>query len=151
MNVRDIMTEEVRSASPADSLVDVARMMRDLNVGTIPLCEDERLIGLITDRDIVVRCVADGHDLDACTARDFMSTDLVTITPDTSTDEAMQLMAKHQIRRLPVVEGNRLVGIVSLGDLAVESRGVDSQEIKEGLKDISLPIHQTEGGIAKAA
>lgn len=151
MRIRDVMTEDLRCAAPSDTLQDVARLMREINVGTAPVCEGDRLIGLITDRDIVVRCVAEGQTPKDCRVTDYMSKDLVTATPDMSTDEAMHLMSEHQIRRLPVVENGKLVGIVSLGDLAVESKGVDDKEIKEGLKTISQPIHQTEGGMLKAA
>jgi CBS domain-containing protein len=151
MQIRDVMTKEIRSAGPSDTIRDVARLMRDLNVGTIPVCDNDKLLGLITDRDIVVRCVAEDMDPDECTVTDHMSADIVTARPDMSTDEAMRLMSEHQIRRLPVMEGEKMIGIVSLGDLAVESKGVDGQEIKEGLKNISQPVHQTEGDMKKAA
>jgi CBS domain-containing protein len=94
--------------------------MRDRDIGDILVMEGDRLQGIVTDRDIVVRCVADGKDLSSATLADAVSSDLVTVTPDTEITAAAQLMADRAIRRLPVVEDGRPVGVVSLGDLAVQ-------------------------------
>jgi CBS domain-containing protein len=136
MNVRDVMTPNPSTISPNDSLQKAAQIMRDEDTGVVPLVEAGRLVGLVTDRDIVVRCIADGT-FDA-TANDACSDDIVTVSPDMSTSDAEELMAEHQIRRLPVVEGDRLVGIVSLGDLAVKE-GKD-RRTGDTLEDISKGV-----------
>jgi CBS domain-containing protein len=119
--VRDVMTTDVVTC-PADTAVtDVARRMRDEDIGDVIVTEGGQLRGIVTDRDIVVRCVAEGGDLSGMTVGDACSTGVTTIRPDTSIDEAARMMAQHSVRRLPVVEdGDRPVGIVSLGDLAIE-------------------------------
>jgi CBS domain-containing protein len=139
MNIRDVMTPNPRTLSPDDSIQNAARLMRDEDTGAIPVVENGRPIGLVTDRDIVVRAVADGGQLDR-PVRDIATTNLVAVTPDMSTREANELMREHQIRRLPVIEGERLVGMVSLGDLAVkeskESRSGETLErVSEGVKE----------------
>lgn len=133
MNIRDVMTPNPRCVPANAPLSEVARVMRDEDTGAVPIVEGERPVGIITDRDIVVRAVADGNIQRV--ALDLASSKLVTISPDTSTREAADLMAKHQIRRLPVVERDRLVGIVSLGDLAVRE-GKD-ERVGETLEEIS--------------
>ncbi|MFD2443391.1 CBS domain-containing protein [Bacillus sp. CGMCC 1.16607] len=134
-NIRDIMTDEVECCSLLDNVFEVASKMKEWNVGAIPIVDGERLVGMITDRDIVVRGVAEKHP-GSTKVEDIMSSEhLVTVSPDTNTKEAAQLMAKHQIRRLPVVEGDKLVGIVALGDLAV--RELTDDQAKKALSDIS--------------
>jgi CBS domain-containing protein len=139
MNIRDVMTPNPRTLSPEDSIQNAARLMRDEDTGAIPVVENGRPIGLVTDRDIVVRAVADGGQMDR-PVRDIATTNLVAVTPDMSTREANELMREHQVRRLPVVDGERLVGMVSLGDLAVkeskESRSGETLErVSEGVKE----------------
>jgi CBS domain-containing protein len=139
MNIRDVMTPNPRTVSPTDSIQNAARIMRDEDTGAVPVVENGRAIGLVTDRDIVVRAVADGGQLDR-PVRDIATTNIVAVTPDMSTREANELMREHQVRRLPVVEGDRLVGMVSLGDLAVkeskESRSGETLErVSEGVKE----------------
>jgi CBS domain-containing protein len=133
MNIRDVMTPNPKCVSANAPLTEVARVMRDEDTGAVPVVDGGRPVGIITDRDIVLRAVANG-DIQR-SARDLATDNLVTISPDTSTREAADLMAKHQVRRLPVVEENRLVGIVSLGDLAVRE-GKDSR-MGETLEEIS--------------
>jgi CBS domain-containing protein len=133
--VREVMTTDVDYCTPLDNVYEVAVKMRDLNVGAIPIVENERLIGLITDRDLVVRGIAEKRS-GSNQVTNVMSENLITVSPDTSVQEAAQLMAKHQIRRLPVVENGKLVGMVSLGDLAInensdESAGHALSEISE--------------------
>jgi CBS domain-containing protein len=136
MNVRDVMTPNPRTVGPNDTLQRAAQIMRDEDTGVIPIVDKGRLTGIVTDRDIVIRCIADGTF--SAKASAAQSEDVITVTPDTSTADAADLMAEHQIRRLPVVEGDRLVGIISLGDLAVK----DGKDKRTGdtLEDISQGV-----------
>jgi CBS domain-containing protein len=139
MHIRDVMTLNPRTVAPDDSIQSAARIMRDEDTGAVPVVQDGRPVGMLTDRDIVVRAVADGGQLNG-PVRDIVTTGVVCATPDMSTSEASELMSEHQIRRLPVVENERLVGIVSLGDLAVKEgkdrrTGDTLQEISEGVKE----------------
>ena len=139
MHIRDVMTPNPRTVKPEDSIQSAAQIMRDEDTGAVPVVDKGRTIGMVTDRDIVVRAVADGGQLNR-PVREIVTSAVITATPDMSTREASQLMSEHQIRRLPVVEGDRLVGIVSLGDIAVkegkDSRSGDTlQQISEGVKE----------------
>jgi CBS domain-containing protein len=138
MKIRDIMVSEVETAEPDDTLDELAMMMREQDVGAIPVVENSELLGIVTDRDIVVRCIAEGRDPTEVAADEVISGELQTIEPDQDLDEARRIMAEHQIRRLPVVENGLLVGMVSLGDLAVkadEDKAADTlEEISEGVK-----------------
>jgi CBS domain-containing protein len=116
--IREIMTTKVDFVTPADNIYEVAVKMKDDNVGVIPVCENDQLLGVITDRDIVIRGVA-GKRPGSTKVSDIMSSDLYTGTPEMSVEEVADLMAGKQIRRLPIVENNKLVGIVSLGDLSL--------------------------------
>lgn len=137
--IRDIMTTDVSCCSPQDPIRQAAQIMRDQNVGSVPIVEGKKLIGMLTDRDIAIRCVAE--DLPNTTACQQVMSDrrLVTATPEMSVDEAAQLMADEQVRRLPIVENGQLVGIVAIGDLAVHRTLVD--EAGQALKEISEPLH----------
>ncbi|NEB90903.1 CBS domain-containing protein [Streptomyces bauhiniae] len=119
-HVRDIMTSELVTVEPQASVASVARLMRDEDVGTVLVTEDGRLKCLVSDRDLVVRAFAEGVDPDQTTVIQAASDDLVTIGPDESVDHAVELMREHAVRRLPVVEGDEAVGIIALGDLAIE-------------------------------
>jgi CBS domain-containing protein len=137
MNVRDVMTSNPRTVSPGDSIQVAARIMKEEDVGVVPIVENGQTVGIVTDRDIVIRAVAEGGSDRA--VREIATTDLVFVKPDSSTREAEKLMSDRQIRRLPVVENGRLVGIISLGDIAVkegkDSRTGDTLEnISEGVK-----------------
>ena len=139
MNIREVMTPNPRSVSPNDSIQNAACIMRDEDAGAVPVVDNGRAIGIVTDRDIVVRVVAEGGQLNG-PVRDIVTSALVSATPDMSTREAAELMSEHQIRRLPVVENDRLVGIVSIGDLAVKEGkdgriGDTLQHISEGVKE----------------
>jgi CBS domain-containing protein len=139
MNIRDVMTSNPRTVSADDSIQNAARIMRDEDTGAVPVVDGQRPIGMVTDRDIVVRAVADGGQLSR-PVREIVTTGVVCVTPEMSTREANELMSEHQVRRLPVVEGDRLVGIVSLGDLAVKEgkdrrTGDTLQEISAGVKE----------------
>jgi CBS domain-containing protein len=134
--VRDAMTPEVRASAPTASLVDAAVRMKEDDVGSIPVVEEGRLVGILTDRDIVVRAVAEQVDPQSLRVGDVASTDMVTIQPEQSLDDALELMARHRIRRLPVVEQGRLVGMLAQADVAIEAKGKDAGEM---LGEISQP------------
>lgn len=132
--IRDIMTSDVETCSLRDNIYEVSLKMKELNVGVIPIVENERLVGIITDRDIVLRCIAEKNP-PSSKVEEVMSDNLFTVSPDTTTQEVARIMAKEQIRRLPVVENGKLVGIVALGDLAV--RDLTDQQAKVALSEIS--------------
>ena len=139
MNIREVMTPNPQSVSPGDSIQNAARIMRDNDTGAVPVVENGRPVGIVTDRDIVVRAVAEDGQLNR-PVRDIVSANVVCATPDMSTHEAADLMSEYQVRRLPVVENDRLVGIVSLGDLAVKEAndkrvGDTLEHISEGVKE----------------
>jgi CBS domain-containing protein len=130
--IRDVMTSDPRTVEPSATVQDAAKAMRDQDVGPIPIVEDGSLSGILTDRDIVVRVVAEGKDPSSTTVRDIASRDLVTIDPEQTLDEALRLMAKHQVRRLPVCEEDgRLVGIVAQADVALEGDDRTTGEVVE--------------------
>ena len=141
MNIRDVMTPNPPTVSPEDSIQNAARIMRDLDTGVVPVVENGRPVGLVTDRDIVVRAVAEGRDPKTTKVRDAMTADVSYCYDDQDTEEAAELMEQQQIRRLPIVDREkRLVGIVSIGDLAVKEGkdkrvGDTLQEISEGVKE----------------
>jgi CBS domain-containing protein len=118
--VRDAMTEGPRSIGASASVVEAARLMREEHIGSLPITENEQLVGMITDRDITTRVVADAADPNLMSVGDVYSRDLISIEPERDLDEALQLMARHQVRRLPVVEDGRLVGIVAQADIALK-------------------------------
>ncbi len=119
MQVRDAMTRPVQLIEPDASLVAAARRMRDENVGSLPVGESGELLGMITDRDIIVRCVADGASCEKMAVRDVMSAELLVCFEDQPAEEAVRLMEEYRVRRLPVLDQDqRLVGIVSLDDLS---------------------------------
>ncbi len=138
MKVRDIMTTAVETATPDTSLEQIATMMKNENVGAIPIVDGDELAGIITDRDIVVRCIAAGKDPSETEAEEILSEDLETIEPTDDIEEAARIMSDRQIRRLPVCERGRLVGMISLGDIAVKENettaGDTLENISEGVK-----------------
>jgi CBS domain-containing protein len=124
-NVGDIMTPDPRAIEPSTPIVEAARLMRDQDVGPLPIVEGERVVGMLTDRDIVIRAIAEGKDPQSTTAGEIASKQLVTVDPEQPLEEAARLMAQHQIRRLPVCEEDgRLVGIVAQADIALQ--GIDA-------------------------
>jgi len=144
MKVREIMTAEgIATASLDTTLAEIAERMRDENVGAIPIVDDDdKLCGIITDRDIVVRAIAEGEDPGECTAEEILSEQLHTIHPEAELEDAADLMAEHQIRRLPVVEDEVVIGMISLGDLAVKS---EADEASDVLEDVSEGVRQSSG------
>ena len=116
---REIMSTGAECACVNDTLVDAAKKMRDLDVGALPICgEDDRLKGMITDRDIVVRVIAEGRDPASCKVSELAQGKPVTIGADDSVEEALSTMSQHGVRRLPVIDGHDLVGMVSQADIA---------------------------------
>ncbi len=137
MKVNQLMTKNVRHCSPNDTCADAATLMGELNVGFIPVVEGEKVVGVVTDRDIVLRAVARGGAGASARLGEVMTKDVVTCTPDCDAHACAGTMAEKQIRRLPVVENGRLRGIVSLGDLATQNIHVD--EAGQALSQISEP------------
>jgi CBS domain-containing protein len=134
--VRDAMTPGVRAAAVTESLADAAQRMKDEDVGSLPVVEDDRLVGIVTDRDIVVRAVAERIDPQSVKVGDVASRDLVVVDPEQDLDEALALMARHQVRRLPVVEEGRLVGMLAQADVALEAK---EKKVGETVEEISQP------------
>lgn len=133
--VREFMTTDARCIKESQSLVDAARMMMDLDCGSLPICGDDgKLTGMITDRDIVLKCVASGRNPADMVARDLATGRPQWVDADASIDAAIELMEKHQIRRLPVIADHKLVGIISQGDIA---RNYTEQRVGELVEHIS--------------
>jgi CBS domain-containing protein len=133
--IRELMTENPKTVSSDASVVEATRVMRDDDVGLVPVVDGDRLVGTVTDRDIAIRVVAEERDANSTAVREIASTDLVTIDPEQDLDEALRLMAQHQVRRLPVVEEDgRLVGIVAQADVA---RHGDDSETGQVVEQIS--------------
>jgi CBS domain-containing protein len=138
MQLKDVMTRGVTVVPPEATVQEAARKMQELEVGPLPVCDGERLVGLLTDRDITVRAVAAGRDPATTAVREVMTPEVVYCFEDQDVREAVKLMEEKQIRRLPVLNRNKwLVGIVALGDLAVEAGA--SQQAGEALKGVSEP------------
>ncbi|HEY8503403.1 MAG TPA: CBS domain-containing protein [Gemmataceae bacterium] len=138
MQVSDVMTRGVECIPPDATLQEAAALMKELDVGPLPVCDNDRLAGMLTDRDIVLRAVAEGRDPRQTRVRDAMTRDIVYCFEDQDVREAVRLMEERQIRRLAVLDrGKRLVGIVSLGDLAV--RAGDDALSGQALEQISEP------------
>ncbi|MEC0373079.1 CBS domain-containing protein [Paenibacillus chibensis] len=137
--VRDVMTKDVKVCSPHDPVTAAARIMRDINCGSVPICEGKKVLGMITDRDIVLDCVAAGNNPNDVHCHDCMTGDVITCSPDDDAHECARMMADHQIRRIPVVDQGELVGICAIGDLATINIHVN--EAGEALSRISEQLH----------
>lgn len=137
MKVKDIMTKNVASLNPEDTVEHAAQLMKEYNIGSLPICNEEKVIGIITDRDIATRSSAEGENVQKQTVRDIMTSNPVTIKSDMDIKDAARIMSERQIRRLPVVESNSLVGMLSLGDVSVES--ASNETAGEALSNISEP------------
>ena len=134
--VRHAMTESPTTASPSMNAADAAALMKQFDVGVIPVVDDDQLLGLVTDRDLVVRVLAERKDPTEVQLSDVLTKSPVTVSPDTKLSEARDLMAEHRIRRLPITKADRLVGILSLGDVALADAseravGATLEEISE--------------------
>jgi CBS domain-containing protein len=137
MIVRDIMSTNVAWVRSEDSIEKAAQLMKQHDVGSIPVCKQDSVIGIVTDRDIALRSVASGQDTSQEQVSSIMSTDCTFGKPDMNVSDAARIMSEKQIRRLPIVENNCLVGIVALGDISLESSTQGTAE--DALKNISKP------------
>ncbi|OEF96501.1 CBS domain-containing protein [Desulfuribacillus alkaliarsenatis] len=135
--IREIMANNVATVTTQDSVIKAAQIMSQYNIGSVPVVENGNLVGMLTDRDIVLRTVAHGGDLSNIQVQQVMTTNVVTATPDMDINQAAQLMASKQIRRLPVLDNKQLVGMVALGDMAIESDHIN--EAGDALNNISKP------------
>jgi CBS domain-containing protein len=136
MKIRDVMTDQVTWVGPDTTVFEIARHMRDQDIGSVPIAENDRLVGMVTDRDIVVRAVADGGRVDSATARQVMSPRILYCFDDQPVGEVLKNMGDMQVRRLPVVNRDkRQVGLVSLGDLSHASE----KQAGGALREISEP------------
>lgn len=131
------MTDDLAVVSPDTTVIEVAQLMQKHDVGAVPVCEGTNIVGLVTDRDIVVRNIAHGRDPHQTQVKDVMTTQVKSISPEMSLSQAAGIMAAQQVRRLPVVDEERLVGMVSLGDLATKAKY--DVELSSTLGEISLP------------
>ena len=132
---RDVMSSDCECIGENETVLDAAKKLKELNVGSMPICgEDDRLKGMLTDRDIVVKVLAEGRDPASTTAGELGEGKPVTIGADDSISEALDTMAQHQVRRLPVIDGHELIGIVSQADIA---RNVDEEEVGKVVEAIS--------------
>jgi CBS domain-containing protein len=136
-NIRDAMTEDPRSIGASESVVEAARLMRDEHIGSLPVTEGGRLIGMITDRDLTTRVVAEAAVPETTSVGDVYSRDLISVEPNNDLEEALQLMARHQVRRLPVVENGRLVGMVAQADIALKENEKRTGELVEAISEPS--------------
>jgi len=133
--ISELMTTDVEVVRPEETLRDAARAMADLDVGSLPVCDGRKLVGMVTDRDITVRAVAEGKSNDTPVS-EVMTDEVVWCTDTDSVDEVLQQMSDAQVRRIPVVDKDRqLVGIVALGDIALD----EDDDVDEALRDISMP------------
>jgi CBS domain-containing protein len=138
MQLKDVMTSNVEVVHPDAVVQDAAKKMRDLDVGSLPVCDGQRLVGTLTDRDITIRAVADGRDPKATPVRETMTAQVIYCFEDQPVEEAAKVMRDKQIRRLPIINRDkRLVGIVSLGDLAVDTN--NARMAGKTLTEISEP------------
>lgn len=139
--LKDIMTSKVATVSPQQTVQEAARLMSQHNVGSIPVVDNGKCVGIITDRDIALRAVSQGQAPGSTKVQTVMTTSPVTGSPQMDVHEAANLMAERQIRRLPVVDNGKLAGIVALGDLATQN--IYQNEAGEALSGISVPASPT--------
>lgn len=137
MKVKDIMTTNVTYVEPNASILDTAKLMQQHNVGSIPVCDKGSVVGMVTDRDIVVRNIAIGKNPQQTPVSDIMTTGVTSVSPDMEMSQVTKMMANSQIRRVPVVDQNNLVGIVALGDVATDA--IFDTEVADTLTEISRP------------
>ena len=132
--VQDVMTTRPRAVTPQTPLSEVAEVMESEDVGAVPIVEGDRLVGIVTDRDIVVRAIAKGKDPRGMPAAEASSRELVTVNPDDELSDALELMARYQVRRLAVTaEDERLVGVVSQADVALQGKDKDTGQVVESI------------------
>ncbi len=138
MKVQDIMSSDVSSVSKMTNVADIAKIMKERNIGAVPVVDNDSLVGIITDRDIVLRVVAENKNLSQSTAEHVMTSDPVFIDYNSDIDQAVELMSEYQVKRLPVIRNGKLTGMLALGDLAIEQIHMD--EAGEALSGISRGI-----------
>jgi CBS domain-containing protein len=136
MQVREIMTTRIVSVEPTSTVKDAALLMNRHNIGSVPVVDGTAVRGMLTDRDIVLRCVAENRDAATLKVSDICSQGAVSISPDQNLSDAMNLMSTEQVRRLPVIDNGRLIGMLSVADVAREKSGM---ELAEAISDISMP------------
>jgi CBS domain-containing protein len=139
MQVKELMSKNIATVTPDTPITEVAKTMKDMNIGSVPVCEGDKVIGILTDRDIVLRDIAMGKNIEGVTAKDVMTAGVSTAKPEMDIHEAARLMSEKQVRRLPVVDNDRLVGMLALGDIAVRTKLEDNAG--DALSDISKPTH----------
>ena len=140
--VRHAMTESPQTASPSMTAADAAGLMKQFDVGVIPVVEEGKLVGLVTDRDLVLRVLANRNDPDEVKLGDILTKSPTTVTPDTQLSEARDLMAEKKVRRLPVMKGDELVGILALGDVALAA--ASERAVGETLEKISESVSTSD-------
>lgn len=136
MQVREIMTTRIISVSPNSTVKDAALLMNKNNIGSVPVVDSGSVRGMLTDRDIVLRCVAESKDAGNLKVADICSQGAVSVKPDETVSNAMHLMSSEQVRRLPVLDNGKLIGMLSFADIAREKSGM---ELAEAISDISMP------------
>jgi CBS domain-containing protein len=136
MQVREIMTTRIVSVEPTSTVKDAALLMNRNNIGAVPVVDGTSVRGMLTDRDIVLRCVAENRDANVLKVSDICSQGAVSVKPEQNLSDAMNLMSTEQVRRLPVVDNGRLIGMLSVADVAREKSGM---ELAEAIADISMP------------
>lgn len=139
MKVKELMSTDIASVNPDTSITDIARTMKNKNVGSVPVCKGSKVVGIVTDRDIVLRQIAMDKNIQNSKAEDVMTAGVSSTHPDMDIHDAAKLMSDKQIRRLPVIDNGNLVGMLALGDIAVQSKLEDNAG--EALSDISEPTH----------
>jgi CBS domain-containing protein len=132
--IRDVMTASPETVEPGKPATEAAKLMKKADAGMIPVVQDGQLLGTVTDRDIVLRVIAEGKNPASMTVGEIASAEVVTVAPEQDLEEALHLMAKHQVRRLPVVEDGRLIGVLAQADVAREG---DEREVGETVEQIS--------------
>ena len=137
MKVKDVMTRNVAYINPASTVVEAAQLMQKHNVGSVPVCDENGIIGIVTDRDIIVRNIAHGKDPHQTPVKDVMTSEVTSVDPETEIRDVFGIMSEKKIRSIPVVENNQLVGIVALGDVATSAK--QDVEISSTLAYISSP------------
>ena len=136
MQVRELMTTRIVSVEPLTTVKDAALLMNKHNIGSVPVVENGAVRGMLTDRDIVVRCVAEGKDATSIKVNDICSSGAVTVRSSQSVKDAMHVMSTEQVRRLPVVDDGKIIGMLSFADIAREKSGM---ELAESISEISMP------------
>ncbi|MDF2567009.1 MAG: putative signal transduction protein with domain [Oscillospiraceae bacterium] len=136
MQVKDVMSQNVITVTQDDTVSNAAKLMNQHNIGAVPVVVNNNICGIVTDRDIVLRCVASGKSPDNCKVSDIMTSSTACVTPTHSVSDAIKLMSTEQVRRLPVLENGKLSGFVSLADIA---RTRNNPEIAQALSEISMP------------